>query len=95
MRTNGTGKLDKHSRQAGDFLLSCLYKLEARTFSLSPDSASLIEEMAAKLCVTWDWIMGMGGWRKGEHLRDTGELSGMDEGECWVGGVAGKASGRG
>lgn len=44
----------------GDFQCSCLYKLDAMSFSPSPDSASLTAEMAAGVCVSWGLIMGMG-----------------------------------
>ena len=46
-RANGTGKLNKHSRQAGYFRFSCVYKLEVKSFAVSPDSAPLIADMAA------------------------------------------------
>ena len=51
-RAKGTGKLNKHSSQAGYFPFGCLFKLEARSFALSPDSAPLIEDMAATLLVS-------------------------------------------
>lgn len=51
-RAKGTGKLNKHSRQAGYFPLSGLFKREVWSFALSPDSAPLIADMAATLCVS-------------------------------------------
>ena len=95
-RAKGTGKLNKHSSQAGYFPFGCLFKLEARSFALSPDSAPLIEDMAATLLVSWDLIPGVGeGRRPLNHGRD----SGIDEGQFWEMkrgmNVAGKTSGRG
>ena len=72
-RTKGAGNPDTHSRQIGDFQLSCFYKREASSFALSPISTLLITEMAASPSVRWDLIL----WRgKREDLRDMTELSG-------------------
>ena len=61
-RAKSTRKLDKHSRWAGDFPLTSLFKLEARSFALSLDSAPLIADMAAPctVSVSWDLIPGWG-----------------------------------
>ena len=78
-RTTGPGKPDTHSRQIGDFQLSCFYKQEASSFALSPISTLLITEMAASPGISWDLIL----WRgKKEDLRDIMELSGVPEGQC-------------
>ena len=78
-RTKGPGKPDTHSRQIGDFQLSCFYKREASSFALSPISTLLITEMAASPGISWDLIL----WRgKKEDLRDIMELSGVPEGQC-------------
>ena len=58
-RAKSTGKLDKHSRWAGDFPLTSLFKLEALSFALSLDSAPLIADMAFA-SVSWDLIPGWG-----------------------------------
>ena len=72
-RTKGPGKPDTHSRQIGEFQLSCFYKQEASSFALSPISTLLITEMAASPGISWDLIL----WRgKREDLRDMTELSG-------------------
>uniref|UniRef100_A0AAA9SBK1 Uncharacterized protein n=1 Tax=Bos taurus TaxID=9913 RepID=A0AAA9SBK1_BOVIN len=47
-RAKSIRKLDKHSRWAGHFLLTSLFKLEDKSFALSLDSASLIADMAAR-----------------------------------------------
>ena len=60
-RAKSTRKLDKHSRWAGHFLLTSLFKLEARCFALSLDSASLIADMATyTTSVSWALIPGLG-----------------------------------
>lgn len=68
----GREKLENHSRQAGDFQFSCLYKLEARSFALPPDSAPLIADMATVVDVSWDLILrvgkGRGPLRHGREL---------------------------
>ena len=58
-RAKSTRKLDKHSRCAGHFPLTRLFKLEARSFALSLDSAPLIADMAFAP-VSWDLIPGWG-----------------------------------
>ena len=66
-RAKSIRKLDKHSRWAGHFLLTSLFKLEDKSFALSLDSASLIADMAARdtASVSWDLILG---WGKGEDF---------------------------
>ena len=72
-RTKGPGYPDTHSRQIGDFQLSCFCKREASSFALSTVSTPLNAEMAAAPGVSWDLIL----WRgKREDLRDLTELSG-------------------
>ena len=72
-RTKGPGKPDTHSRQIGDFQLSCFCKWEGSSFALSTVSTPLNAEMAAAPGVSWDLIL----WRgKREDLRDMTELSG-------------------
>ena len=72
-RTKGPGKPDTHSRQIGDFQLSCFCKREGSSFALSTVSTPLNAEMAAAPGVSWDLIL----WRgKREDLRDMTELSG-------------------
>ena len=80
-RANGTRKLDKHSRWAGHFLLTSLFKLADKPFALSLDSAPLIADMAADTAsVSWDLIPGLGEVRGPlRHER----VSGMHEGQCW------------
>ena len=72
-RTKGPGYPDTHSRQIGDFQLSCFCKREASSFAFSTVSTPLNAEMAAAPGVSWDLIL----WRgKREDLRDLTELSG-------------------
>lgn len=61
-RAKSTRKLDKHSRWAGHFLLTSLFKLEARCFALSLDSAPVMADMATTCTtpVSWDLIPGWG-----------------------------------
>ena len=77
--TKDPGKPDTHSRQIGDFQLSCFYKWEASSFAVSPVSTLLNAEMAAAPGVSWDLIL----WRgKREDIRDMTELLGVHEGQC-------------
>ena len=80
LTTKGREKLENHSTQAGDFQFSCLYKLEARSFALSPDSAPLIADMATVIDVSWDLILRVG---KGRGPLRHGRELGMDEGQSW------------
>ena len=61
-RAKSTRKLDKHSRWAGHFLLTSLFKLEDKSFALFLDSAPLIADMATPhtASISWDLIPGWG-----------------------------------
>ena len=50
--TRTKGSLINTAGRQGISRFSCLFKLEAWSFALSPDSAPLIEDMAATLCVS-------------------------------------------